>query len=424
MAGELWLKEEQWVRSASLLPNKLRGSVRELLKRHAVSGSMDCEKKLVILAIAAPSFDIPSETFIRNHVRTIAPGATVLLCEKGPGAEQFDCPVLSPISGWRPPRTLRERAINACQQRWLRYVDPGLFRDARCRVLAFLKTHRPRALLAEYGPTGVRLLEVCRRADVPLFVHFHGYDASILLRYRHQVRHYRRLFQHAAGIIVPSQFLADRLTEIGCPPSKLHVSPCGIDPYRFRPTLRIPKRLVAVGRLVEKKAPHLTIDAFARIARAYPEARLDIVGDGPLAPQCHEAVRKFGLDGRIRMHGVQPPEVVARLLQEASLFLQHSITASNGDAEGLPVAILEAMACCLPVVSTRHSGIPEAVEHGVTGLLVGEHDVEGMAACIGQLLDAPDRAAAMGEAGRERVVRRFTLDQTRDRLRAIMGFPA
>ena len=377
-----------------------------------------------MLAIAAPSFNLPSETFIRQHVRTLAPQETILLCQDAQGAERFGRPILSDFASWPPPRSLQARVFNGIRRQWGLWTVLGLGVADRRRVLDFFAAHRAKALLAEYGMIGCVFMRACEEAKVPFYVHFHGFDASILLRDWRWVRHYRALFQKAAGIIAPSRFLAGKLLEIGCPEAKLHVSPCGIDPIGFTPTRRLPQRIVAVGRLVEKKAPHLTIAAFGRIARYYPEAVFDIVGDGRLGSRCRALIQDLGLADRVRMHGVQSSDFVAGLMQEACLFVQHSVTARNGDAEGLPVAILEAMACALPVVSTRHSGIPEAVEDGMTGLLVDEHDVEGMAAAMAELLDNPDRAAAMGAAGRQRVLQHFTLDHTRDRLRAIMGFPS
>jgi glycosyltransferase involved in cell wall biosynthesis len=290
-------------------------------------------------------------------------------------------------------------------------------------VADFIRTHRPHVLLAEFGTLGAQLADSARLAGVPLFVHFHGFDASILPRRRAWVRRYRRLFQTAAGIIAPSRFLADRLVAIGCPAGKLHVSPYGIDADRFAAGTSVPGRLVAVGRLVEKKAPHLTIAAFARIAGRFPDARLDMIGTGPLERRCRELVAERGLSERAHLHGAQSHEAVVRLMREAAIFVQHSVTAADGDIEGMPVAILEAMASALPVVATRHSGIAEAVEDGVTGLLVEEHDVDGMAAAIAELLARPDRAAAMGAAGRARVLAHFTQDHARDRLRAILKLP-
>jgi len=376
-----------------------------------------------VLAIAVSSVSTPSATFIRDHIRMIAPGNTILLCRESEEAERLGCPVLSHFSSWKRPRSLRDWPVYLVRYAWHAYIDPAIAAADRRRVIAFLEAHQPKALLAEYGPTGCLLADACRQARVPLYVHFHGADASLFLRRGRWVQHYRGLFREAAGIIVPSRFLAKRVSAIGCPEAKLHTNPCGIDPCFFTPASRVSQQLIAVGRLVEKKAPHLTIAAFDRIAGRYPDARLDIIGDGPLARRCRNLIGRLELNDRVCMHGFKDPDFVAGLMREASIFLQHSLTAADGDCEGLPVAILEAMASALPVVSTWHSGIPEAVEDGITGLLVEERDVEGMAAAIAGLLDDQERGAAMGAAGRRRVLEHFTLEQSRDRLRAIMGFP-
>jgi len=375
-----------------------------------------------MLAIASSTFDAPSETFIRDHIRGIAPGETVLLCEGELGVGGFGYPILSLPRPWRP-KILGWRLGNMIARQRANWIAPGLRSADHRRIRAFFEEYRVEAALAEYGPMGCRLWPVCRSCDVPLYVHFHGYDASILVRDWRWIRRYRRMFDAAAGVIAPSKFLASRLVEIGCPEAKLHVSPYGVDAQRFTPTQRLPQRLVAVARLVEKKAPHLTIEAFGRLRGYFPEAELDMVGDGPLADRCQTLIRDFGLGDCVRMHGVKGTDFVADLLQQASIFVQHSVTALDGDSEGLPVAILEAMSAALPVVATRHSGIPEAVEEGVTGLLVGEHDVAGMATSIAALLQDPLRAAAMGMAGRQRVVENFTQERMHDRLRAIMVLP-
>jgi colanic acid/amylovoran biosynthesis glycosyltransferase len=312
------------------------------------------------------------------------------------------------------------RFVRGVQYRWNRYHHPSLSPENQQRVLDFFAEHRVVVALAEFGPTGVLFASVCQAANVPLYVHFHGYDASLVLRNAAIARRYRRLFRNAAGIIAPSGSLVERLRAIGCPENLLHVCPHGIDPARFAITRRLPLRIVAVGRLVDKKAPHLTIRAFAQVAQRFPDARLDMIGDGPLAETCRALIVNLELERQVFLHGVQPRENVARLMEKASVFVQHSVTAPNGDAEGLPVAILEAMTSALPVVATRHSGIPEVVVHGATGLLVDENDVDGMAVAMSQLLSDPEMAEKMGRSSRERILRHFTLQQSLDRLRAVM----
>ena len=376
------------------------------------------------VAIAAPSFDAPSETFIRDHVRTIAPGRTALICLSGTAGGGLALPAIEGVQpSWRTAASWPARLASLVERHGAACFGPEIHGEKRRRLLAFLSEARPAVVLAEYGPTGCFLAGACREAAIPLFVHFHGYDASRLLRKWWWRRNYRHLFDAAAGIIAPSNFLAGKLREAGCPGEKLHVNPCGVDAGLFAESTRKPQQLVAVGRLVEKKAPQNTILAFARIAERFPGARLDIVGDGELAAACEKLVARLGLAGRVRLHGKRDPGFVADVLSSASIFAQHSVTAADGDCEGMPVAVLEAMSCALPVVSTRHSGIADAVQDGITGLLVAEHDVDGMADAIASLLEDPARAEAMGKAGRRRVLDNFTQRRARDRLRAVMGLP-
>jgi colanic acid/amylovoran biosynthesis glycosyltransferase len=374
-----------------------------------------------MLAIAAPSFHQPSETFIRAHVRDVLPGRTVLICRDDTDAAALGCPVLSDIRPLSLPKNPAERFSNSLRFRWWRYVDPALRGANERRVRSFLERHGVRAMLAEYGTEGCLLRIACKRAGIPLYVHFHGYDATRLARHRHWRRHYRRLFRDAAGIIAPSEFLAAKLRDLGCPDEKLSVSPNGINISGFRETVRERGRLVAVGRLVEKKAPHLTIQAFAKVSQTQPYCTLDIVGEGPLREKCVAEVIRLGLRDRVKLHGAQSPEFVRELLQKAELFVQHSVTARDGDMESFGISLVEAMACSVAVVATDHNGFSETVVSDGTGILVAEHDVDGMATAILSLLDDRVRAETMGRAGRARVEAKFTHENTAARLREIMG---
>ncbi len=376
-----------------------------------------------MLAIAAPSFNAPSETFIRNHVQQIAPGRTVLLCNDPSGAQHFGCPVLSPIDPWSLPQTLVERVVNAVRYRWRSYVRPGLTASDRKRVAAYLMKHNVTALLAEYGPTGCLLMDACKDAAVSLFVHFHGYDANIMPRNRREQRQYDKLFCVAERIIAASQFMRRRLISLGCAPERIEIVPCGVDTRRFSPNatnLREPLVLM-VSRLIRQKGPTFSLDAFARLAQRFPDLRLEIIGEGPLREDLETQAEAQGIVDRVCLHGAKSHEFVRERLQSARLLIQHCVTLPGEGVESLGLSVLEAMACGVPVVATRHGAITETVQHGVTGLLVAEGDVNGMAEAMAALLTDSDRVAAMGAAGRARVLEHFTIEHTRDRLRAIMG---
>lgn len=285
------------------------------------------------------------------------------------------------------------------------------FRRCRCDVV-----------LAEFGPVAVQAMQACRELDLPLIAHFHGYDAHsrpVIDVYRER---YHALFRQAAALVVVSRPMRAALIALGAPPANVHYVQNGVDVDRFNPgTPEIaPPVLLAVGRFVDKKAPQLTILAFREVHRRHPEARLRMIGDGELLGACRDLVKGLCLDGAVTFLGVQPHEVVAAEMRSARAFVQHSIVAGNGDSEGMPNAVLEAGACALPVVATRHAAIPDVVVDGETGLLVDEHDVEAMTAQMERLVVDPELAAELGRAGRRRVEERFTREASIARLWAVV----
>jgi glycosyltransferase involved in cell wall biosynthesis len=262
----------------------------------------------------------------------------------------------------------------------------------------------------------------CRLLRLPLFVTFHGYDASrrdVLKRFGLE---YAELFRRAAGIFAVSGVMRDRLVGMGAPAERTHHIPAGADCESFdgADPASAPPLVVAVGRFVEKKAPHLTLEAFARALRERPEARLRMIGDGPLLPRCRELSERLSVAHAVTFTGSLPHHAVAEAMRRARLFAQHSVRAASGDCEGTPVSVQEACAAGLPVVSTRHAGIPEVVVEGETGLLVDEGDVEGMAREMLRLLRDPAYAAALGKAGHRRVRAHFSSARCIERLWALM----
>ena len=377
-----------------------------------------------MLAIVAPSFNQYSETFIAYHARMLAPGKTVLVCKDSTGAHTYGCPVLSHVdpklTHFNAADRLAKKALAAARTRFSR----GLSFDNRMRVMEFFRTHGVDRVLAEFGHWGAMMTDVCRQLDLPLYVYFRGYDISSVLRRPSMRRRYRRMFRSVEAVFCVSQYLADRVVQAGCPEHLIHISPSGVVLEDFPPGVPEPGRLIAVGRMVEKKAPELTVEAFARVAAEFPGAHLDMVGDGPLAPRCREAVARHSLQQRVTLHGALSHEDVGVLLRQASVFVQHSMTASNGDIEGFPTAIAEAMASGLPVVATRHSGIPEHVHDGENGLLVDEGDVAGMSRAIAELLADPGRARRLGHAARIHAERNLDRSRLLQQVREVIGLAA
>ena len=375
------------------------------------------------LAIAVTGLGRPSETFIQNHIEMIAPHNTVVLA-RGEFTTSVGFPLLAGLDAELDPlpslaRVLRRKLGKLVGGRVGFASDFSLHKQAA--VSDYLASHRVGVLLAEYLYNAVPYIEVCQALEIDLFAHAHGFDVMVMPREEKRWQQlYANLFASAKGIVAPSQFIAERLCELGCKSAKIHVIPCGVDLEQFAPAAPMPKRAVAVGRLVPKKAPQLTIRAFARATSALPGAKLEVVGAGDLWDECQTEIDRCGARDRIIMHGAVPHAEVHEVLARSSLFLQHSVTTQSGDTEGLPVGILEAMAMAIPVISTRHSGIPEAVIDGETGLLVEEGDVDAMKQAIETLFAQPDMAKQFGRRGRERAAAKFGLAQTCGRLADIM----
>jgi colanic acid/amylovoran biosynthesis glycosyltransferase len=281
---------------------------------------------------------------------------------------------------------------------------------------AYLKVFRERnieAALAEYGEMGVQAMDATERARIPLIVHFHGYDASVNSVLEEHRETYPRMFGIASAVIAVSRAMQGKLIELGAPEEKVHYNPYGVDCVRFSGAApgAAPPLFIAVGRFTEKKAPQITIAAFARVLKACPDARLRMIGEGPLLEQSRQLANDLGIGDAITFLGAQDHSVVEREMQNARCFVQHSVVAPSGDREGTPVSILEAGATGLPVVSTRHAGIPDVVVEGETGFLVDEGDASGMADRMIQLAERPELARIMGNAARKHIQASFSKQQ-------------
>jgi glycosyltransferase involved in cell wall biosynthesis len=278
--------------------------------------------------------------------------------------------------------------------------------------LKSFKKHRIDKVYAEFGPIGAAIMPVCKKMNLPLIVNFHGLDASVeqvLIDYEKQ---YKELFEYAEYIVAVSKLMKNRLIAMGAPSEKTVYTPCAPNDsfFNIEPTFA-ENAFVAIGRFVDKKAPYYTILAFRKVLDKFPDAKLYMCGDGLLHDMCVNLVNYFKMSDNVIFHGSVKPDFLKQLYGKVVGFVQHSITASNGDMEGTPVAVLEASAAGLPVVATKHAGIPDVIQHEKTGLLVEEHDVDTMATYMTALLKDRDYARTMGQAGRALIKSDFSMER-------------
>ena len=278
------------------------------------------------------------------------------------------------------------------------------------------------AIIAHFGPNAL-LAQRMRELGVlhgGLLSVFHGHDASRAVR-KHGPHYYAPVFAHSELVLPVSEYFGQRLHELGCPRKRLRVHHMGVDLDRFEFKARrldgsSTVRLLSVCRLVEKKGMDHALRAAARLRAAGATFAWQILGEGPELPKLRALAQKLDLASSVQLLGGVSHDAVREALQSAHLFVAPSVTAIDGDEEGIPVAIMEAAAAGLPIVSTRHSGIPELVRHGETGLLAPERDVEQLATNLLTLIRAPERWAALGAGGRAIVADEFNARKLDDRL--------
>jgi colanic acid/amylovoran biosynthesis glycosyltransferase len=273
---------------------------------------------------------------------------------------------------------------------------------------------------AHFGPVANNLRFARHVWKAPLVVTFHGYDYCSVPR--EQGRHiYDRLFRDADAVVAISDYALTKLEELGCPTEKIRVLHTGVRlsdfPYRPRTLVEGETvRILAVGRLVEKKGFEFAIRAIALVRRKYPNLRYDIIGDGPLRTALQQLIRELGLEEVVSLLGTADSDFIREKMAQAHLFLLASVTASDADQEGIPVSLMEAQAAGLPVLSTTHSGIPELIADGVSGTLVPERDIEALAGRLLNLIEHSLEWPRMGREGRQIVEERFNITALNDDL--------
>ncbi|WP_404788159.1 glycosyltransferase [Altericista sp. CCNU0014] len=289
-----------------------------------------------------------------------------------------------------------------------------------------LRQLNPLLIHAHFGQDGAMALKLANNLAIPLIVTFHGYDITVKDKYvsfsTAQCLYLKRravLKREANLFIAVSDFIKGKLIEQNFPSERIVRHYIGIDTNLFQsdPCIQREPIVLFVGRLVEKKGCEYLIRAMLNVKIEFPEARLLIIGDGPLRVFLEDLAKKLSIN--CQFLGGKTPEVVRYWMQRAKVFCVPSITAKSGDAEGFGLVFTEAQAMGLPVVSTVSGGIPEAVAHEETGFLVAERDVKALSARITKLLEDREVWQRCSQRGQERVRTQFNLSKQTHELEAI-----
>ena len=260
-------------------------------------------------------------------------------------------------------------------------------------------------------------LKISQLFDIPFVFTTHAYDIYI----NPDVESLREKFKSARKVITISEYNKDYLQNLLGQEfdEKIEVIRCGIDLNKFKHIQRTPKdiiKILFVGRFVEKKGASYAIETIDRLLKESHNIELRMIGDGPLINEVNDLIKELNLNEKIVLLGAQPHSRVLKEMEEADIFFLPSLTAENGDREGIPVSIMEAQATGLPIVSTIHTGIPELVLDGKTGFLVAEKDTTAMAERLKELAINPELRINMGKSGRSQVESIYDREKEIDQL--------
>ena len=336
---------------------------------------------------------LPSEGFIKTHYTAFDAANLVYL------ASHF---------GWRAAELdgqMMATAPDSLRRFWFKQTG-------RTRILPDLKALAPRSVHAHFGRGGALALPLAEALGVPLFVTFHGGDAT---KETHQRRRliptiYQRRLSHlqayASGFLCVSQFVADRLAAQGFPKAKLITHYIGIDVSGMQQPEQRQGRLLFIGRLVDKKGVDILLAAMRRLQQSDSKTvpGLDIAGSGPLEAELRAQAADLS---SVRFLGWQTPEQLSRILHKAQAVVVPSRIAADGDCEGLPTVVLESIRAGVPVVASDHAGIPEIIRHEETGFLVPENDPDALAAALLAASQTGDQMRQMVARAQQRLQRDF-----------------
>lgn len=371
-----------------------------------------------VIACYCATFLKPEMLHIYRQLMGLRRCVPVVIAQKRENAVRYP---FEPVYIVPKPRT------HVLRRFWFRQLRDQPWQTSRAELRALLGVlgeTGAHLLHIYFGHIAVHLLPLIRAWKHPSIVSFHGADVMVDMNKPAYRQATLQMLDAVTLVLVRSESLQRALVDLGCDPHKIEIQRTGIPlnefPFRDR---GVPKngewQFVQAGRLIEKKGLPITLRAFSTFLKKYPNARLTIAGEGSLLPELQKLARELGVTDRVSFTGFVSQEQLREIYYRSHIFLHPSQTGRDGNQEGIPNSMLEAMATGLPVFATDHGGIPEAIENGVSGALVPERDEEALAQALLGAAQDPDFLSRIGRAGAETVKHNFDLANQAQRLEDI-----
>ena len=388
-----------------------------MLKVRDVSTPLDMTRSPVVACYCA-TFLKPEMLHIYRQITALKRVSPVIIARKRENAARFPFDKIDIVA---------KPALHFLRRFWFRQVrdKPWQLSPGELRALTNVLEKRNAQLLHIYfGQIAVHLLPLIRTWEKPSIASFHGADVIVDMNKPAYREATRQMLAAVKFVLVRSESLRRAVVDLGCDERKIEVQHTGIPldefPFRERSLRQNGEwRFVQAGRLIEKKGLPVTLRAFASFLQRYPNATLTIAGEEPLLGQLQDLARELKIDNRVSFTGFISQEQLRDLYYASHIFLHPSETGPDGNQEGIPNSMLEAMASGLPVFATQHGGIPEAIENGVSGVLVPEHDDSELARALLNAAQDPGFLSRIARAGAEVVRKNFDLAAQARRLEDI-----
>lgn len=309
---------------------------------------------------------------------------------------------------------------NLFRHGWMKFIErrpPLIYRGEHQLLVSILARRHADMMHIYFGHTGVHLLPFIREWNRPCVVSFHGFDLAKNPKIENYPGKLKLLFESVPVVLARSRSLAQRLIKFGCAPEKIRINRSGVPLADFPFTQReLPRdgawRVLQACRLIDKKGVASAIRAFAVFAVKFPNSEFVIAGKGPLQPELEELANQLNIGSRVHFCGFLSQKDLRWLYERSHIFIHPSETPPDENQEGVPNSILEAMATGLPVIATRHGGIPEAVREKVDGFLSDEQDWENLGRSMVALASSAELYRRCGHSARQSIVENFDQAKT------------